>query len=96
MVEFNQAITDLCECEYPADIDDIKSRCEDNEVTLRNGETTTLGQILDTVREPPEEFQSDTELYNFLMSLAPEESIGRKHYDDRGSNMDNNREQHSI
>lgn len=96
MTELNEALNELCDCEYPASIDDIRRECEDSEVTFQNGETTTLGRILDTVDEPPEQFESSTDLHNFLMSLAPEESIGRKYYDDRGSNVDDQRENYSI
>lgn len=92
----SNALTEVCNCEYPASIEDIRIKCENNKVTLTDGTTTTLGAILDTVDEPPEEFRSSNELHNFLMSLAPEESIGRKYYDDRGSNVDSSRDQYSI
>lgn len=96
MAGLNEALNVLCDCKYPASIDDVRRECEDTEVTLKNGETTTLGKILGTVDEPPEQFESSTDLHNFLMSLAPEESIGRKYYDDRGSNVDEQRENYSI
>lgn len=86
MAELSKALENVCSCEYPAKIETIRDQCYDEEVELRNGSKTTLGEILDTVEEPPEEFDSEIQLHNFLMSLAPEESIGRKYYDDRGGN----------
>jgi hypothetical protein len=97
MVELKEALENVCDCEYPATADEIRERCKDVEVELRDGTETTLGEILETVDEPPENFSSSDELYNFLMSLAPEGSIGRKYYDDRGSNYTvEDRQEHSM
>lgn len=86
MSELNKALENVCNCEYPAKIEKIRDQCDDEKVELRDGTTTTLGKILSTVDNPPERFDSELQLHNFLMSLAPEESIGRKYYDDRGGN----------
>lgn len=96
MTDFSQALNELCDCEYPASIEDIRAKCENNNVTLADGSTTTLGEILDTIENPPDKFQSDNELRNFLMSLAPKGGVGRQNYDDRSPNLYNDRTQHSI
>ena len=97
MGELKEAIETVCECQYPASIDDILEECEDNEVTLQDGTVVTLGEMLDIVDDPPESFQSSNELRDYILSLAPEESIGRKYYDDRGATvMNDDRERYSI
>lgn len=97
MTRLKEALNSVCDCEYPANIEEIENRCEDVEVELRGGSKADLGDILGTIEDPPEEFQSSNELYNYIVSLAPEESIGRKYYDDRGSNnIQGQREEKSI
>ena len=96
MKGLNEALNELCDREYPASIDYIRRECEDSEVILQNGEITTLGRILNTANELPKQFESSNDLHNFLISLAPEDSIGRKYYDDRGLNVDDQRENYSI
>lgn len=43
----------------------------------------TVGEILGRCSE--QEFRSSDELYDSLVGLVSEEFVGRKHYDDRGS-----------
>lgn len=97
MTRLKEALNSVCECEYPASIEEIESRCEDVEVELKDGSKESLGDILGTIENPPEKFLSSNELYNYIISLAPEESIGRKYYDDRGRNSTQGyREEKSI
>lgn len=97
MTRLKKALNNVCNCEYPVSIEQIENQCENVEVELRGGSKTDLGDILETIENPPEEFQSSNELYNYIISLAPEESIGRKYYDDRGNNnTQERREEKSI
>lgn len=95
MTELNQALDELCDCEYPANIDDIKDNCENLTVEFQDGSETTLGEMLDLLDDPPETFDSSDELRGTLMSLAPRGSVGRANYDDRGSTH-NSRDQQSF
>ncbi|MFB6252695.1 MAG: hypothetical protein ABEI27_13615 [Halobellus sp.] len=95
MTDIDEALTELCECEYPASIENIEDRCDSVTIELQDGSETTLGNMLDLLDDPPETFDSSDELYNTLISLAPEGSVGRVNYDDRGSNR-SMREQQSF
>ena len=95
MTELKQALDELCDCEYPASIDDIRDDCEDVLVEFQDGSETTLGEMLETLDDPPETFDSSDDLRSTLMSLAPRGSVGRANYDDRGSTH-NDREQQSF
>jgi hypothetical protein len=46
MRKLKQALDELCDCEYPASIDDIKSDCENVTVEFQDGSETTLGRCL--------------------------------------------------
>lgn len=95
MMDLKQALDDVCDCEYPADVGDIERRCEGVVVEFQDGSETTLGEMLDTLDDPPEEFKSRDGLRSLLMSLAPQGSVGRVYYDDRGATQ-NDREQQSL
>lgn len=90
MSGLNEALTNLCDCRYPATIEQVREACEDSDVTLCDGTETTLGTILDTIDDPPEEFDSESELRGFVMSLAPAGSVGRQQYDDRNGQLPEN------
>lgn len=85
MKEVKEAMNQLCNVEYPVSVDTIRERCGDNEIELGNGDTTTIKEILDLTDDIPEEFATEDELRNHLMSFIPEGCIGRKYYDDRGN-----------
>ena len=95
MTDLEEALTELCDCEHPASIDDIANRCENVTIELQDGSETTLGEMLDLLDDPPDTFESSDDLYHTLMSLAPQGSVGRANYDDRGSTH-NAREQQSF
>jgi hypothetical protein len=95
MTELKRAVDELCACEYPASIDDIKDDCENVTVEFQDGSTTTLGEMLEVLEDPPETFESSDDLRSTLMSLAPRGSVGRANYDDRGATH-NSREQQSF
>ncbi len=84
-MELTRALNELCDCEYPASIEDIETRCENVKIELQDGSETTLGEMLDLLDDPPDTFNSSDDLYNTLMSLAPQGSVGRANYDDRGT-----------
>ncbi|ESS10367.1 MAG: hypothetical protein A07HR60_02382 [uncultured archaeon A07HR60] len=85
MMKLTRALDELCDCEYPASIEDIETRCENVRIELQDGSETTLGEMLDLLDDPPDTFESSDDLYNTLMSLAPQGSVGRANYDDRGT-----------
>lgn len=85
MTNLKQALEELCDCEYPAQIEDIEDRCEHVTIKMQDGSETTLGEMLDLIENPPETFDSSEDLHNTVMSLAPRGSVGRAKYDDRGA-----------
>ncbi len=85
MINIEAALTEVCDCEYPASLEDIETQCENVTVELQDGSETTLSDMLGVLDDPPETFDSSDELYNTLLSLAPAGSVGRVNYDDRGS-----------
>ena len=92
-MKLTRALDELCDCEYPASIEDIETRCENVRIELQDGSETTLGEMLDLLDDPPDTFESSDDLYNTLMSLAPEGSVGRANYDDRGTNRTDRNQQ---
>lgn len=95
MTDIEEALTELCDCEYPASLDEVENRCENVTIELQDGSETTLDSMLDVLDDPPETFASRDDLYNTLISLAPAGSVGRVNYDDRGSTH-NERNQQSF
>jgi len=85
MTDLKQALNELCDCEYPASIDDVEDSCEGVTVEFQDGSETTLGEMLALLDDPPETFDSSDDLYSTLLSLAPQGGVGRAKYDDRGS-----------
>ena len=95
MTKLKRALDELCDCEYPASIDEIEGDCQNVTVEFQDGSETTLGEMLELLDDPPQTFDSSADLRSTLMSLAPRGSVGRANYDDRGSTH-NNREQQSF
>lgn len=83
MTELREKLSELCDCEYPATMQDVADKCDDLDVLLPDGEEVNLGDVVGKIDNPPESFESENELYNFVVSLAPNGAIGRKEYDDR-------------
>jgi len=67
MTELKRAVDELCACEYPASIDDVKDDCENVTVEFQDGSTTTLGEMLEVLEDPPETFESSDDLRSTLM-----------------------------
>lgn len=78
-------MNDVCDREYPVAFDTVVEECDEAHVEFANGETMALAEILDVVDDEPEAFRSADELEEFVTSLLPEDAVGRKGYDDRGS-----------
>lgn len=85
MANLKQTVDELCDCEYPARIEDIEDRCESVTIELQDGSETTLGEMLDLLDDPPATFDSSDDLRNTVMSLAPRGGVGRANCDDRGT-----------
>jgi hypothetical protein len=79
------ALTDVCDRQYPITFDTVVEECDEGVVEFANGETMPLPKILDVVDDEPEAFQSEAELEKFVTSILPEDAVGRKGYDDRGT-----------
>lgn len=86
-MDLKSAINELCDCSYPVSVESVNEQC-DIEFELPNGDTASLEDVLNT-GEPPEEFRTEEELFNYVVSLAPAESVGRQNYDDRGGSPKN-------
>lgn len=93
MTNLTRALDELCDCKYPASIDDVENRCKGVTIELKDGSQTTLGDMLDVLEDPPETFDSTDDLYNTLISLAPQGGIGRANYDDRGATQGDGNQQ---
>lgn len=87
-MKLKTAINNICDCTYPVTSQRVRKQCGDNTIQLQNGDETTLKSIFRTINDHPDEFDNPQELENYLMSLAPEGSVGRKFYDDRSGSME--------
>jgi hypothetical protein len=67
---------------FPVTCETVVETIGDAELEAPNGETETIDGVLDCSGR---EFDSADELYNELMTFVSESFIGRKFYDDRGS-----------
>jgi hypothetical protein len=84
-MDVEAALADVCDHQYPVAYDTVVEECDEGVVEFANGETMALPTILDVVDDEPDAFQSETELEAFVTSLLPDDAVGRKGYDDRGS-----------
>ena len=84
-MDVEAAMTDVCDHQYPVAYDTVVEECDEGVVEFANGETMPLPEILDVVDDEPDAFRSEAELEEFVTSLLPEDAVGRKGYDDRGS-----------
>jgi hypothetical protein len=84
-MDVETAMTDVCDHQYPVAYETVVEECDEGVVEFANGETMPLPEILAVVDDEPERFRSETELEAFVTSLLPEDAVGRKGYDDRGS-----------
>jgi hypothetical protein len=84
-MDVETALNDVCDHQYPVAFDTVVEECDEAAVEFANGETMALAEILDVVDDEPEAFRSADELEEFVTSLLPEDAVGRKGYDDRGS-----------
>jgi len=70
---------------YPVSCGDVIEESGDVKLTSPTGATETIGDVLGRC-DSAETFDSNDELYDTLVTYLGEDFIGRKHYDDRGSN----------
>ena len=84
-MDVETAITDVCDHQYPVAYETVVEECDEGVVEFANGETMPLAEILEVVDDEPDAFRSEAELEKFVTSLLPEDAVGRKGYDDRGS-----------
>lgn len=73
------------ELEYPTDVATVRSEVGRTEVAAPDeGDSRTIADLLGAVDE--ETYGSANELFEAILSRLPDEYVGRKYYDDRGSN----------
>jgi hypothetical protein len=72
------------ELAFPVDCQTVIEETGDVCLTSPTGATETIGDVLG--RCEGETFDSNDELYDALVTYLGEDFIGRKHYDDRGAN----------
>ena len=71
------------ELEFPITCESVQERIGDVRVDAPTGEGETIGEVLGRCGE--RQFESADELYDSLVTFVGEAYIGRKFYDDRGS-----------
>lgn len=80
--------------DYPVDTATVRDRIGDETIDSEERDGgRTIGSILDA--HDDEEFASINELHQTMLGELPDEYIGRKYYDDRGSNPGGVREGHA-
>lgn len=75
---FSQELT------FPTTSEEIITATGDVALYAPGGENESISDVLD--RSETEEFQSIDELFDTFMMLLSEEYVGRRKYDDRGTN----------
>ncbi len=71
------------ELTFPISCETAIESVGDIELEAPNGNSETIGEVL--ARCPEEEFESVDGLYDALVSFVSDAYVGRKFYDDRGS-----------
>jgi hypothetical protein len=69
--------------EFPASAETVVDTLGDEPLDAPNGTSETIAEVLE--RCPEEEFYSADDLYDSLIMYVSDAFIGRKFYDDRGS-----------
>jgi hypothetical protein len=71
---------------YPIDIATVREELGETEVSAPDAEDNkTIAELLDNVEEGT--YNSSTDLFETLLTRLPDQYIGRKYYDDRGSTV---------
>lgn len=73
------------ELTYPVECGTVVDATGDVQLASPTGATETIGDVLGRCEEDMT-FESNDELYDTLVTYLGEDYIGRKGYDDRGSN----------
>jgi hypothetical protein len=71
---------------YPVDREEIIEAAGDTDIRAPTGPSDSLATVLE--RTETRTFQSPRELHEAILANLGEQYIGRKHYDDRGTNVD--------
>ena len=70
---------------FPVDRETVLDRVGDHEIDAPSGESETIGDILTLIEQ--DTYESVDELFDVLVTFVGDEYIGRKFYDDRGANV---------
>jgi hypothetical protein len=82
------------ELTFPAEHETVLDTVGDIELDAPYGESESVGEVLDQANET--EYRSADDLYDTLVTFVGDAYIGRKFYDDRGSNADIDHEEVSF
>lgn len=74
------------ELTFPVDHETVLDELGDAELDAPYGEPESIGDVLERAGET--EYYSADDLYDTLVTFVGDAYIGRKFYDDRGSNAD--------
>ncbi|PSP72733.1 hypothetical protein BRC86_11625 [Halobacteriales archaeon QS_3_64_16] len=74
------------ELTFPVEHETVLDELGDAELDAPYGEPESIGDVLE--RSDESEYYSADELYDTLVTFVGDAYIGRKFYDDRGSNAD--------
>jgi hypothetical protein len=78
------------ELTFPVSQTDVVDQVGDVELDAMYGDPETIGEVLS--RSGTSEYESVDELYDSLVTFLGDQYIGRKYYDDRGTNPDSDEE----
>lgn len=78
------------ELTFPVDRDTVIDALGESELEAPYGESESLADVLDRVEA--DSFDSADELYDALVTYVSDAYIGRKFYDDRGTNPEGSEE----
>lgn len=73
----------LEELSYPVSASELADRYGDRTIERTNAEPIALDELLEPL-EDEQTFESADDVHQMLMSLMPDESVGREGYSDRG------------
>ncbi len=75
----------IAEFDFPVDRATVTDRIGDVELDAPAGEPDSVADVLG--RSDQETFRSADELYDTILTYVGDQYIGRKYYDDRGTNV---------
>lgn len=84
-MNLQEGIQELSGNDFPIECEKVVQQCEEITVEPQNGSEHSLSDVFDLCEEHPDDFESYDDLRQYVYSMAPKEFVGRRFYDDRGS-----------